>query len=48
VLAGALIYVAALLGLWRLAGRPPGPETTILAEIKRKLTRPRLGAATGA
>jgi lipopolysaccharide exporter len=48
VLTGALVYAAALLGLWRLAGRPPGPETTILAEIKRKLSRPRLGTVPGA
>lgn len=34
---GAIVYSVALLGLWRLAGRPPGAETTILGEIKRKL-----------
>lgn len=36
---GAIVYSAALLGLWRLAGRPPGAETTILAELARKLAR---------
>jgi hypothetical protein len=34
---GAIVSSGALLGLWRLAGRPPGAETTILAELKRKL-----------
>lgn len=45
IVAGAIVYTAVLLALWRLAGRPPGAETTILAELKRKLARRTLSAA---
>jgi len=32
---GAVIYVAALLGLWILAGRPDGPERDLLKQLQR-------------
>jgi O-antigen/teichoic acid export membrane protein len=36
ITSGALVYVATLAGLWMLAGRPPGPETSI-ADILRSV-----------
>ena len=45
VVTGAIVYTSALLALWRLAGRPSGPESTILTELKRKLARRTLSAA---
>jgi lipopolysaccharide exporter len=35
VLTGGLVYAAVLLGSWTLAGRPPGPETDVLALLRR-------------
>jgi hypothetical protein len=38
---GAVLYIAVLLGLWRLAGRPEGPENHAVAAAAQLL--PRLG-----
>lgn len=43
---GGPLFAAGLLGLWRLAGRPPGAERTLLARAADLLARmPRPGAA---
>jgi len=39
VAAGAASYLLALLGLWRLAGRPDGFESDVLAALARQLHR---------
>ena len=46
--AGAVSYVAVVLGLWLMAGRPPGPERYILdrlADVRRRLTAAPSGGA---
>jgi hypothetical protein len=42
VAAGALVYGAALFGLWGSTGRPAGPEADLLALLGRVLRRPRV------
>jgi TRAP-type mannitol/chloroaromatic compound transport system permease large subunit len=34
---GAVIYVVSILVLWRMTGRPLGPENTIITQVKNKL-----------
>lgn len=36
---GAIVYTIVLLGLWLASGRPTGPETDVLAMIKRACSR---------
>lgn len=36
---GAVIYAGVLIGLWIVAGRPAGPEKTILGPVIRRLAR---------
>jgi lipopolysaccharide exporter len=36
---GALIYVGAVLGIWRLAGRPSGPESYLLNKLGELFSR---------
>jgi PST family polysaccharide transporter len=34
IMAGASVYIAALAAMWRAAGRPPGPEATVLDAVR--------------
>jgi O-antigen/teichoic acid export membrane protein len=43
VLTGALLYAGLMLGLWWLAGRPPGAEADLLAALRRRARTRELG-----
>lgn len=38
--AGAMVYGMTVFGLWRLAGRPPGPEARMLDLVNRCIAKP--------